>query len=301
MRLSERKKPAGSDSPTIIAQKSLSLTLDGSDWRGDVRARAQPQADGGDRDENGKQQMPASHRYSVSQSGLSVGIRYPWDPDSRLHDPDSRPISSDESFPCLATRTPVEAHDRPHVVNRPVAAYTDACEEDQRHHPRHRRPHAAGPDQPDHARSRDGRGAGQGRDLQPRQLDQGPHRRQDDRRCRARGSAEAGRHDRRRHVGQHRHGPGHRGRRPRLPLRLHHDRQAVEGEDRRAEGVRRRGGRLSDQRRSGRRAFVLFGVVAPRQGDSRGRGRPTSTTIRRTRPRTTSRPVRKSGSRPTAA
>ena len=35
------------------------------------------------------------------------------------------------------------------------------------------------------------------------------------------------------------------------------------------EGVRRRGGRLPDQRRSGRRAFVLLGVVAPREGDSR--------------------------------
>ena len=49
-------------------------------------------------------------------------------------------------------------------------------------------------------------------------------------------------------------------------MHLHDDRQAVEREGRRAEGVRRRGHRLPDQRRPGRPAVVLLGVVAPREG-----------------------------------
>ena len=79
-----------------------------------------------------------------------------------------------------------------------------------------------------------------------------------------RGPAQAGRHDHRRHLGQYRHGPRHRRRRQGLPLHLHDHRQAVEGKSRRAEGVRRRGDRLSDQRRPGRSALVLLGVVAAR-------------------------------------
>ena len=59
------------------------------------------------------------------------------------------------------------------------------------------------------------------------------------------GASQAGRHDHRGHVGQHRHGPGDRGRRQGLQVHLHHHRQAVEGEGGRAEGLRRRGHRLS--------------------------------------------------------
>ena len=47
-------------------------------------------------------------------------------------------------------------------------------------------------------------------------------------------------------------------------------------------------------------AVLLLGLVAAGEGDSRRRGRRTSTTTCRTRPRTTSRPVPRSGSRPTA-
>ena len=115
------------------------------------------------------------------------------------------------------------------------------------------------------------------------------------------GAAQAGRHDHRGHVGQHRHGPRHRRRGQGLQVRLHDDRQAVEGEGRRAEGVRRRGDRLPDQRRSRGSAVVLLGVVAPRARDPELAGRRTSTTTCRTRRRTTSRPARRSGSRPTAA
>ena len=109
-------------------------------------------------------------------------------------------------------------------------------------------------------------GPRQARDLQSRQLDQGPHGRPDDRGRRAAGSAQAGRHDHRRHLGQHRHGPRDRRRRQGLQVHLHDDRQAVEGEGRRAEGVRRRGHRLPDQRRSRGSAVVLLGLVAPREG-----------------------------------
>ena len=45
-------------------------------------------------------------------------------------------------------------------------------------------------------------------------------------------AAEARRHDHRGHLGQHRHGPGHRRRHQGLQVRLHDDRQAVEGEGR---------------------------------------------------------------------
>ena len=110
--------------------------------------------------------------------------------------------------------------------------------------------------------------AREGRDVQSRQLDQGPHGGQDDRGRRARRAAQARRHDHRGHVGQHRHGPRHRRRRQGLQVHLHDDRQAVEGESRRAEGVRRRGDRLPDQRRSRRSALVLLGVVAARAGSA---------------------------------
>ncbi len=105
------------------------------------------------------------------------------------------------------------------------------------------------------------------RDLQSGQLDQGPDGREDDRGCRKGGEAQAGRHDHRGHVGQHRHGAGHCGGRQGIPLHLHDDRQAVEGEGGRAQGVRRRRDRLPDRRRSRGPALLLFGVVAARARD----------------------------------
>ena len=142
----------------------------------------------------------------------------------------------------------------------------------------------------------------QARDVQPGQLDQGPHGGEDDRGRRARracskpgGTIIEGT------SGNTGHGPRDCRGRQGLQVRLHDDRQAVEGEDRRAEGVRRRGDRLPDQRRPGGSAVVLLGVVAPGRRRSRTPGRPTSTTTCRTPRRTTSRPGRKSGSRPTGA
>ena len=111
-------------------------------------------------------------------------------------------------------------------------------------------------------------GAGEDRDVQSRQLDQGPHGRQDDRGRRARRPAQARRDDHRRHVRQHRHGPGDCRRREGLQVHLHDHRQAVEGKGRRAPGVRRRSHRLPDQRGSGGSALVLLGVVAARARDA---------------------------------
>ena len=124
---------------------------------------------------------------------------------------------------------------------------------------------------------------------------------QDDRGRRAGRAAQAGRHDHRGHVRQHRHGPRDRRGRQGLQVHLHDDRQAVEGEGRRAQGVRRRGHRLPDQRRSGGSAVVLLGVVAPREGGPEFlEGEPVRQPVELA-PRTTSRPGPRSGSRPTAA
>ena len=152
-------------------------------------------------------------------------------------------------------------------VRASVSMSTITAKEGLRQRPRRHRRHADDPDQPDHEGPGQGDGPRQDRDRQPRQLDQGPHGRADDRGRRAERAAQARRDDHRGHVWQYRHGAGDCGRRQGLPLRVHDDRQAVEGEDRRAQGVRRRSHRLSDQRRSGRSAVLLLGVVAARAGD----------------------------------
>ena len=114
------------------------------------------------------------------------------------------------------------------------------------------------------------------------------------------GAAEAGRHDHRRHVRQHRHGSRHCRGREGLQVHLHDDRQAVEGEGGRAQGVRRRGHRLPDQRRSRGSAVVLLGLVAAAErGAELLEGEPVRQPVEHAR-RTTSRPGRKSGSRPAA-
>ena len=72
---------------------------------------------------------------------------------------------------------------RARAVDRPDG------QEDLRLHPRHDRRHAAGAAQPHHQGRRRRRGRRQDRDVQPRQLDQGPHGGQDDRGRRARRAA----------------------------------------------------------------------------------------------------------------
>ena len=174
------------------------------------------------------------------------------------------------------------------------------AEKNLQQHPRNHRQHAAGASQPHSQGRRRRRRLRQDRDHQSRQLDQGPHGGEDDRGRREGRQAEAGRHDHRGHLGQYRHGPRDRGRGEGLQVRLHDHRQAVEGKGRRAARLRRGSDRLPDRRRPRRSALVLFGVVAPRARDAEFvEGQPVRQS-RRTRRPITSRPARKSGSRPTA-
>ena len=96
------------------------------------------------------------------------------------------------------------------------------------------------------------------------------------------GKLTARRHDRRGHLRQHRHGPGHCRGGEGLPLRLHHHRQAVEGKDRRAQSIWRRGASCvrptSIPRIRGRTTQCRPGWRARFPA----RGRRTSTTTRRT-------------------
>jgi cystathionine beta-synthase len=73
------------------------------------------------------------------------------------------------------------------------------------------------------------------------------------------GPAEAGRHDRRAHLGQHRPRPGHRRRAEGLSLHLRHGRQAVVREAGPAARLRRRGRALPDQRRARVARELLLG------------------------------------------
>ena len=175
---------------------------------------------------------------------------------------------------------------RPRVRDRqqrrtpPATSRTSACmmvwhldtrrhaEKNLQQHPRNHRQYAAGASQPHPQGRRRRRRLRQDRDHQSRQLDQGPDGGEDDRGRREGRQAEAGRHDHRGHLRQHRHGPRHRRRGQGLQVHLHHHRQAVEGKGRRAARVRRRSDRLPDRRRSRRSALVLLGVVAPRARDA---------------------------------
>ena len=152
--------------------------------------------------------------------------------------------------------------------------------------PRHPRPRAG---RPAAARPR------QARDAQPGRLGQGPDRAADDRGGRAGRPAQAGRHDHRADVRQHRPRPRHRRRPQGLPLHLRHGRQAVGGEAGAPAGVRRRGRPLPDQRRP-----RVAGVATTRwrrasPATSRARSSPTSTGTWRTRTPTSARPARRSG------
>ena len=73
------------------------------------------------------------------------------------------------------------------------------------------------------------------------------------------GSAEAGRHDRRADLGQHRRRARDRRRAARLPLRLRHVRQDERREGRAAPRVRRRGGRVPDRGAARAPRLLLLG------------------------------------------
>ncbi len=142
--------------------------------------------------------------------------------------------------------------------------------------------------------------ARQARDAQPGRLGQGPDRAADDRGGRTRRPAQAGRHDHRADVRQHRSRPGDRGRAQGLPLHLRHGRQAVVREAAAPAGVRRRGRAVPDQRRARVARELLLGGGASRPRHPRCvQARPVLER-RRTRPPTSGRPVRSCGTRPTA-
>ena len=100
-------------------------------------------------------------------------------------------------------------------------------------------------------------------------------------RRRTRRPAQAGRHDHRADVGQHRRRPGHRGRPAGLRLHLRRHRQGGAREDRSAAGLRGRGGRLPGRRR--RRTTRLPTTRRP-SGWSRRPRAPSGRTSTPTRP-----------------
>ena len=119
--------------------------------------------------------------------------------------------------------------------------------------------------------------AGQARDAQPGRLGQGPDRPADDRGGRAGRPAQAGRHDHRADLGQHRPRPGDRRRAQGLSLHLRHGRQAVVGEAAAPAGVRRRGRPVPDQRRARVARELLLASRPGWPATSRARSSPTST------------------------
>ena len=102
--------------------------------------------------------------------------------------------------------------------------------------------HAAGPALA-HRRRAAPAGRRQARGLQPGRLDQGSDRRRADRGRRARRAAAPRGHDRRAHLGQHRHRAGHRRAAQGLPRDRGHAGQDVAREDRPAARLRGRGRR----------------------------------------------------------
>ena len=112
------------------------------------------------------------------------------------------------------------------------------------------------------------------------------------------GPAQAGRHDHRADVRQHRPRPGDRRGAQGLPLHLRDGRQAVVREAAAPAGLWRRGRPVPDQRRA-RIARVATTASPPgSRATSRARSSRTSTGTRRTRPPTSGRPGPSSGTRP---
>ena len=165
------------------------------------------------------------------------------------------------------------------------------AEKNLQQHPGNNREYAVGASQ-SHSQGRcRRRRLRQDRDHQSRQLDQGPDGGEDDRGRREVREAEAGRHDHRGHVGQHRHGARHRRGGQGLQVRLHHHRQAIEGKSRRAARLWRGSDRLPHRRRSRRSALLLFGVVAPRARDAQLlEGEPVRQSVERAGPLRADRP-----------
>ena len=113
------------------------------------------------------------------------------------------------------------------------------------------------------------------------------------------GPAQAGRHDHRADLGQHRPRPGDRRRAQGLPLHLRDGRQAVVREAAAPAGLRRRGRALPDQRRAGIAGVATTASPPGWRATSRARSSPTSTGTWRTPRPTSGRPARSCGSRPT--
>ena len=88
------------------------------------------------------------------------------------------------------------------------------------------------------------------------------------------GPAQAGRHDHRADVGQHRPRPRDRGRAQGLPLHLRHGRQAVRREAGAPARVRRRGRAVPDQRRAGVDPSSYYSVAARLARDIPGAFKP---------------------------
>ena len=116
----------------------------------------------------------------------------------------------------------------------------------------------------------------------------------------ASGELQAGRHDRRADVGQHRRRAGHRRPAARLPLHLRLPGQGQRRQDRHAAGLRRRGGGLPDRGRARGPALLLLGVRPAGPRDARRLEARPVRQRRTTRARTTRPPARRSGSRPRA-
>ncbi len=154
----------------------------------------------------------------------------------------------------------------PGVVARPGPPPLGAFNGDRRIGSRPDREHPDGSPHTGHRGNRlpGGRQAG---DHQPRGQRQGPPGGDDDRRRRTRRPAQAGGHDHRAHLGQHRGGSGHRGRPAGLQVHLRDDRQAGRGEVGPPAGLRRRGGGLPRRRASRRPAVVLLHGRAAGEGD----------------------------------
>ena len=133
------------------------------------------------------------------------------------------------------------------------------------------------------ARRADAAGRRQGRDAQPRRLDQGPRRGRADRGRRARRQAAPRRDDRRADLGQHRHRPGHRRAAEGLPRHRGHARQDVQA--RRSTCCAPTAPRSSSPRRPCRPTRPSPTTASPTAWPRRSRApsSPTSTSTRPTR------------------
>ena len=116
----------------------------------------------------------------------------------------------------------------------------------------------------------------------------------------ASGELQAGRHDRRADLGQHRGRAGDGRAGQGLQVRVRLPRQGQRGQAQRAGGVRRRGRGLPDRRGAGAPGLLLQRLGPAGLRETGAPGSPTSTPTSTTPAPTTRPPGRRSGSRPTA-